>query len=115
MLLSQVVKQMMASVMPVLRYALDAAAAEAPAQGLDAIVSALTHRVEHLRPLMDPRVLRRAAKDLWNSCAGVRSTHILAPLEISERLCRSEAWQGWRTVLCAVLAHQNSPASRSLP
>ena len=79
MLLSQVVKQMMASVMPVLRYALDAAAAEATAQGLDAVVSALTHRVEHLRPLMDPRVLRRAAKDLWNSCAGVRRSHILAP------------------------------------
>ena len=66
---------MMASVMPVLRYALDAAAAEAPAQGLDAAVSALTHRIEHLRPLMDPRVLRRAAKDLWNSCAGVRGPY----------------------------------------
>ena len=82
MLLSQVVKQVMASVMPVLRYALDAAAAEAPVQGLDAVVSALTHRVEHLRPLMDPRVLRRAAKDLWNSCAGVRRSHILAPLTL---------------------------------
>lgn len=80
---------MMASVMPVLRYALDAA--EAPAQGLDAVVSALTHRIEHLRPLMDPRVLRRAAKDLWNSCAGVGTSHNLAPSAMS---CQCEAWQG---------------------
>ena len=78
MLLSQTVKRMMASVAPVVGYALDAGAAELPRQAtvypghtLMAVESALCHRIEHLRPLMDPRVLRRAAKDLWNSCAGV--------------------------------------------
>ncbi len=78
MLLSQTVKRMMASVAPVLGYALDAGAAESPGQAavypghrLMAVESVLCHRIEHLRPLMDPRVLRRAAKDLWNSCAGV--------------------------------------------
>lgn len=83
MVLSQTVKGMMASVAPVLGYALDAGAAELPDQaaafpshGLAAMESVLCHRVEHLRPLMDPRVLRRAAKDLWNSCTGVSSAGV---------------------------------------
>jgi hypothetical protein len=76
MLLSHTVKAMMASVGPVLGYALDAGAMQLPDQGpevlrVTAVESVLCHRVEHLRPLMDPRVLRRAAKDMWNSCAGV--------------------------------------------
>ena len=78
MCLSQTVKGMMASMAPVLGYALDAGAAELPEQAaafpghrLAAVESVLSHRMEHLLPLMDPRVLRRAAKDLWNSCAGV--------------------------------------------
>ena len=78
MALSQTVKGMMASVAPVLGYALDAGAAELPVQAaaspshrLAAVESVLCHRIDHLRPLMDPRVLRRAAKDLWNACAGV--------------------------------------------
>ena len=67
----------MASVGPVLGYALDTGAIDSPDQApeghrVTAVESVLCHRVEHLRPLMDPRVLRRAAKDLWNSCAGVR-------------------------------------------
>ena len=77
MLLSHTVKAMMASVGPVLGYALDTGAIESPDQApekqrVNAVELVLCHRVEHLRPLMDPRVLRRAAKDLWNSCAGVR-------------------------------------------
>ena len=91
MVLSQTVKGMMASVAPVLGYALDAGAAELPEQAaafpghrLAAVESVLSHRIEHLRPLMDPRVLRRAAKDLWNSCAGVSPAHLL--------LCQGIFW-----------------------
>lgn len=93
MVLSQAVKRMMGSVAPVLGYALDAGAAELPVQAegcsglprqrLTTVESVLDHRVQHLRPLMDPRVLRRAAKDLWNSCAGVshcNNEHISAYL-----------------------------------
>ena len=76
--LSQTVKGVMASVAPVLGYVLETGAAELPAQAaassgdrLAAVESVLSHRIEHLRPLMDPRVLRRAAKEIWNSCAGV--------------------------------------------
>ena len=78
MILSQTVKGVMASVAPVLGYVLEAVATELPTQAagfsgdrLAAVESVLSHRIERLRPLMDPRVLRRAAKDLWNSCAGV--------------------------------------------
>ena len=77
-MLSQTGAWMMLSIAPVLGYALETGAAELPTQaaafqshGLAAVESVLSHRIEHMRPLVDPRVLRRVSRDLWNSCAGV--------------------------------------------
>ena len=96
-LLSHTVKAMMASVGPVLGYALDTGAIESPDQApeghrVTAVESALCHRVDHLRPLMDPRVLRRAAKDLWNSCAGVRVPSSLLLICATQHSTLSQEW-----------------------
>ena len=81
MILRETVAWMMASIAPVLGYALEAGAAELPTQAaafpghrLAAVESVLSHRIEHMRPLVNPRVLRRISKDLWNSCTGVSPT-----------------------------------------
>lgn len=44
---------------------------------IEQVIAELSQHLEFLAPALDPRVLRRGAKELWNSCAGVSAAKTL--------------------------------------
>lgn len=44
----------------------------AASERAEPVTDALSQHLQFLAPALDPRVLRRAARELWNSCAGVK-------------------------------------------
>ena len=59
----------------------------AAAERAEPVTDALSQHLQFLAPALDPRVLRRAARELWNSCAGV-STKVYSP----KTLVRVTVW-----------------------
>lgn len=95
--LHHMVKRLMESVAPILARCLEEGAVPPPSQpplpkaspavaaprsaeatpaaerASEPVTEALSQHLQILAPALDPRVLRRAARELWNSCAGVSS------------------------------------------
>ncbi|CAL8467397.1 g6934 [Coccomyxa elongata] len=49
----------------------------AAAERVEPVTDALSQHLQFLAPALDPRVLRRAARELWNSCAGCLHDRLL--------------------------------------
>lgn len=54
----------------------------AAAERAEPVTDALSQHLQFLAPALDPRVLRRAAREFWNSCAGVGLLLMIFPVPV---------------------------------
>lgn len=80
--LHHTVKRLMDGVSPIVVQCLDQGTPQPPVrkqrepegpavESAEPVTETLSQHLQLLAPALDPRVLRRAARELWNSCAGV--------------------------------------------